>query len=411
MNKTFFNRGDSQLLLVLVVAMILSLLTFTMLSISYLQTKQASQLSYSKESYFASEGSLYETVQHIKNDPLWPSPLPFNDSYQIGKTNITRNIIDSAGTLMITVDADTFGAKRRLLGEFQRHTTSAETLDIIIIVDNSQSMDMKDASNVDSMTYARDAAATFVDIIANKNPSSRIGLVTFSNSASLLSPLTQDFGGLKTIINNLGVVSGTNTAAGVKMARTELDNTARSNAIKVIVLLSDGVAQWSTSSDPLCVPCANGGECTLDPLPIGKCVSNACVRPGSGYAPDNQGDCCSQDAIVQADIAKNQSLPPATTPRDYKIFSIALTSNYTFSYCGGTTDKSKSILLGKLTMLRISSEPLTSTLPPPGGALTYYFEATQGSYLDSIFTGLANSISLPGYFHYHELEPQPDSPP
>ena len=95
---------------------------------------------------------------------------------------------------------------------------------------------------------AQDAARYFVSL--NDAELTRIGLASYSTSAWLNLHLSDNFSSVNSAIGGLTADGWTNTGGGMSVAYNELDSNGRANAKKVIILLSDGVAN-----------CDNRGRC------------------------------------------------------------------------------------------------------------------------------------------------------
>ena len=67
----------------------------------------------------------------------------------------------------------------------------------------------------------------------------QIALVSFTTDASLESPLSTDYAGMRDAINRLGPLGDTNLGAGVEIANQTL-SAAPTGAKKIVILLSDG---------------------------------------------------------------------------------------------------------------------------------------------------------------------------
>jgi len=87
---------------------------------------------------------------------------------------------------------------------------------------------------------AQDAARYFVSL--NDSELTRIGLASYSTGADLELHLTDSFSSVNSAIGGLYAEGWTNTGGGMSVAYNELDSRGRANAKKVIILLSDGVA-------------------------------------------------------------------------------------------------------------------------------------------------------------------------
>ena len=122
-------------------------------------------------------------------------------------------------------------------------------LDVVLIIDRSGSMDYKEPGDKYSkIYYARNAAKTFIDQLnASKD---RVGLVSFSTTASLDIELTSDFSSVKNKIGRLWASGYTNIGDGIKKATDELVDKKRSDSILVEILLTDGVANRSCNHRP-----------------------------------------------------------------------------------------------------------------------------------------------------------------
>lgn len=112
--------------------------------------------------------------------------------------------------------------------------------DIVLIIDRSSSM--KGAK----LSAAVEAARGFVELLDLRYH--RVGLVSFSGEATLDLPLSSDAGQMVDALNKLGAGGETDIAASVIAARRHLEAEGRSEALPVIVLLTDG--QVGSASDP-----------------------------------------------------------------------------------------------------------------------------------------------------------------
>ena len=383
--------GASYIVLVLVVPTILSLIATSIQIVAFLVTKQAARSIFTQQAYFAAEGSMFETIRHLETDTSWPTSFPYQDTYLIDDTTITRQILETAepGKYQIIIEADSKGAKRRLVATYQDQVSGPTKLDVMLVMDKSGSMGFGGAPIND----AKQAAETFTNIIALENPESRIGLVSFDDGASLRVPLSElnDPPQLQNLIDQIrNIFPGgrTNASAAINQAYTHLDTEKRPDSIPVIIILSDGVTNKDFDN-----------QCGVD-------CGDDCYGTGTGYGPNNGGTCCTEVAINEANEAKNELLFTGEE-RNYQIFSISLTSQYNTSSCGNIEQTKE---LGRQTLFRISSEPDSATLTT-GTTYTYYKETANSAELDSIYAEIAQAISSPGFFEYFETDPQPDPTP
>jgi Ca-activated chloride channel family protein len=122
-----------------------------------------------------------------------------------------------------------------------------DTIDIMIVVDMSKSMEERD------MPHDRlDAAQRVIRKFLGRSKHDRIGLVIFGQQAMLQCPLTQDKKVLEQIVADLEIGDvpelGTAIGDGLALALAQL---RRSDAkSKVVILLSDGDSNWVTRFSP-----------------------------------------------------------------------------------------------------------------------------------------------------------------
>lgn len=107
-----------------------------------------------------------------------------------------------------------------------------QLLDIITVIDESQSMEF-------NMHIVKKVLHFLVE---KATPNIQMGIVGFSTEAKMkceLSPITPK---MHTFIETLKVDALTNLCDGLKMAQTMLHTTGRKNAIPIIFLITDGIA-------------------------------------------------------------------------------------------------------------------------------------------------------------------------
>jgi len=107
--------------------------------------------------------------------------------------------------------------------------------DVYLVIDVSGSM--LDEGKLDN---AKNAANIFIDSIASDK--NQIGLVKFSSLVKVLSKATSDSQSLKNMIQSLVAEDGTALGDGIKIATDSLTLEGRSQAKKVMLLLTDGMA-------------------------------------------------------------------------------------------------------------------------------------------------------------------------
>lgn len=132
------------------------------------------------------------------------------------------------------------------------------TLDAMIIFDKSGSMsDPTSATDkTPRMTRAKEAAVSFVDLLANDTKSEgkhHVGLSAFAaeSTTKLDSPLTEDAVSVKKAINAMPIEAQTCAECGIKIANEELRAHKRGGNVKAIaILITDGVATRYISAEP-----------------------------------------------------------------------------------------------------------------------------------------------------------------
>lgn len=112
-----------------------------------------------------------------------------------------------------------------------------EGIDIMLVVDISQSMQIEDFKP-NRLEAAKNVAIDFID----GRFQDRIGIVIFSGDAYSLSPLTTDYDLLKAYIKDIGfdMIENRGTAIGSALAVATNRMTESDSKSKVCILLSDG---------------------------------------------------------------------------------------------------------------------------------------------------------------------------
>lgn len=115
----------------------------------------------------------------------------------------------------------------------------------IILIDTSGSMMYMDVSGVEKITAAQHAASNLLDVIASEQQASgdqtnhQVGLVAFSDTANVFSPLSGDINSVKDAALQLSPLGSTAMAAGLQEAISLFG--LGSQQQRMIVLLSDGM--------------------------------------------------------------------------------------------------------------------------------------------------------------------------
>ncbi|PVX47887.1 putative repeat protein (TIGR01451 family)/gliding motility-associated-like protein [Flavobacterium sp. 103] len=138
-------------------------------------------------------------------------------------------------------------------------------LEVVLVIDVSGSMG--DGNNPKPLAHAQDAAIDFINktFLAANNPTgkNKISIVKYSNTATIVKPLTLSTGqaDLISAINALTANGSTNIQDGIKKADDELTAHGTFDCVtsRSIVLLTDGVAN-RTGNDQSCTA-GQGGSC------------------------------------------------------------------------------------------------------------------------------------------------------
>jgi Mg-chelatase subunit ChlD len=134
-----------------------------------------------------------------------------------------------------------------------RATSQCGNRDIMLVFDRSGSMDDDTVNplNPQPINTAKSAAYYFIDLIqANSFAVDRIGLVSYSDNASLDRSLDRQFSQMKTSISNYVADGNTNIGEGINKAMNCLNSNSPANTRKTIVLFSDGMANRPGSGMP-----------------------------------------------------------------------------------------------------------------------------------------------------------------
>jgi Mg-chelatase subunit ChlD len=118
----------------------------------------------------------------------------------------------------------------------------------MMVVDTSGSMGEKDGSSGTKMSNAITAGGNFVDLTA-ANPQNEIGLTSFSSTATTNSSLTSNFSSVKTQVNTLKASGNTCIQCAIDQASQALTAGKRSGVKNVMVLLTDGIANYVEGSN------------------------------------------------------------------------------------------------------------------------------------------------------------------
>lgn len=110
--------------------------------------------------------------------------------------------------------------------------SGSDGVDVILVIDTSGSM------QGERIASAQGSAIQFISRLDPEKD--RVGLVSFSSSATILSELTNDFGAVRNLISGLSAEGGTSIDSGLDAGDQALQISDRPETSQVVVLLSDG---------------------------------------------------------------------------------------------------------------------------------------------------------------------------
>lgn len=166
-----------------------------------------------------------------------------------GGTESTQPVWPAEGSIKLDKDAKAVEGQKNLwevtLGIQGRNYKT--TSDVVLVIDNSNSMYEENGEKNDRMVQTKAAANAFIDKLLTEDSTTRIAVVVFNLKVDKIGFYTwADKAELKTYINNIKKATnkydgGTFTQLGIKTARDLLNSSASKGGNKSIVLLSDGV--------------------------------------------------------------------------------------------------------------------------------------------------------------------------
>lgn len=162
---------------------------------------------------------------------------PSNAQVNIGthKATIRLRGTTGDGTTMAFVQIDVEG-----MGDAEAYVKPQQT---ILIIDDSGSMEENDPSNI-----RLDAARSYIDIIQRYNLNDEIGIVRFSDTASLLLGLSTNYDYAKMVLSQFYSSGSTNMRQAMDIGDNELIPKKRSGFTWNYILLTDGC--WNTGGSP-----------------------------------------------------------------------------------------------------------------------------------------------------------------
>lgn len=112
-------------------------------------------------------------------------------------------------------------------------------VDVVLLLDRSGSMDIKDATMMQTrLEAAKKASIQFAKCVMT--PQDRVGVVAFGDNAQVIHDLSNDYKEIVKHVNGIQLEGLTNMTDGIVMAHQMLTKKGRKGVKQVIVLLSDG---------------------------------------------------------------------------------------------------------------------------------------------------------------------------
>jgi hypothetical protein len=172
---------------------------------------------------------------------LLPPESMYSVTYGSSVTNKTLMNATNMGSGSFS-SYDAFSAHGTFTISLPLSKVEYQPVDVMLIMDRSGSMGETDGSGKVKIELAKNAAKTFVDQLNMTRD--RVGLASFSTDARLDCALTNNSNNIKSTINTLSANGWTNIGGGISRANEEFINHGRPDAVWVIILLSDGVANY-----------------------------------------------------------------------------------------------------------------------------------------------------------------------
>ena len=131
-----------------------------------------------------------------------------------------------------------FGMRAAAVATFQPR-------DIMLVLDYSGSM--RDFNKVGAL---KDAVTAFVAVLQQSQANDRVGFSVYSTEGQLATGMTFDLARLARDVHSRSADGWTNMGEGMEKGRLELTNNARLGAQKLMVVMTDGMANRPTNRDP-----------------------------------------------------------------------------------------------------------------------------------------------------------------
>lgn len=117
--------------------------------------------------------------------------------------------------------------------------------DIMLVLDYSGSMNWHN-----KIGALKDAVDVFVSVLQQSKANDRVGFSVYSTTGSLAEPLTFNLTALQAEVRRRSAGGWTNMGEGMEKGRIELTNNARRGTKKLMVVMTDGMANRPLNRDP-----------------------------------------------------------------------------------------------------------------------------------------------------------------
>ena len=156
-------------------------------------------------------------------------------SQRIINSGRKKNTLLKSGQLLILILIIIGLSRPQLVDKIKE--TSVEVVDMILVLDISSSM-LADDFQPNRLEAVKKTAVNFI----NSRKSDRIGIIVFAGESFIQCPLTVDKSVLKSLIDEINIVSKEYDGTAIGMAIANATNRLRKSLVKskVMVLLSDG---------------------------------------------------------------------------------------------------------------------------------------------------------------------------
>jgi uncharacterized repeat protein (TIGR01451 family) len=128
---------------------------------------------------------------------------------------------------------------------------SAKSLDVVYVLDTSNSMTYKLSDGQRRIEAAKQAIIALNASIAQQNNGSQVALVTFESGARVSANFTNDIGSINEIVTQLKLRHGTRLHKATDVTNTLLGSRQNAENLPVVILFSDGATSKSAGKKSL----------------------------------------------------------------------------------------------------------------------------------------------------------------